>query len=430
MTLTEQALLYWAWQRLQNPRLLPAHVKIYISPSTVPGEGEVKLLEWILRQPHALKKTAGESIAILGGDSDLVLEGLVIPPSISHNVFVLLPDGSTQYLVVSLWETTRALAQFLGHTGTCTGAAFPSSWLPRLRTDLCLLLILNGNDYFPKLRGSSGFSKVFHAYLRTLQEWIKDSHHPPAFLVDPEPLEYNTPFCLAFFRRLEKVSPPAVLWQRPDTATNRDGRDTPLARFHGLVDSGFFPKPIRWRVGEGELTIDAKQPLVGEQASHRINPGDDNDNEESDEDGEDGDFEDNDDEDEDDDDDDDEDMYMEDGDYEEEEGMGDGDERQPQEKRLTTLRIGKPRTPDFVSYELWQPVTTTAKKAKQKLASMALEDLFGDLDNYYENVDNRDGLNASYPWEVGTVLPTYDATMCSHVPTLTGAIVACLGVPD
>ena len=42
----EQALLYWVWQRLsaRNSCLSVHNVKVFISPSTVAGEGEVKLL--------------------------------------------------------------------------------------------------------------------------------------------------------------------------------------------------------------------------------------------------------------------------------------------------------------------------------------------------------------------------------------------------
>ena len=46
MKLTEHCILYWAWQRQQtnNPGHFLSKVKIFISPSTVAGEGEVKLL--------------------------------------------------------------------------------------------------------------------------------------------------------------------------------------------------------------------------------------------------------------------------------------------------------------------------------------------------------------------------------------------------
>ena len=53
----EQTILYWAWQRLSNPRH-PLYnrlrkVKIYVSGSQIAGEGEVKLLEWVMQQLNA-----------------------------------------------------------------------------------------------------------------------------------------------------------------------------------------------------------------------------------------------------------------------------------------------------------------------------------------------------------------------------------------
>ena len=160
MDKAHEALLYWAWQRFDISKSKLANVKIYISPSTVPGEGEVKLLDWLLQAggdglQHLKKRNErrkgigggkiilqGESVAIYGGDSDLVLEGLVIPPTITHNVFVILPSGKKSNYVVSLWQTTLTLAQFLGDN-------FDQNSIMRVRTDLVLLLIMNGNDYLP-----------------------------------------------------------------------------------------------------------------------------------------------------------------------------------------------------------------------------------------------------------------------------------------
>ena len=78
-----------------------------------------------------------------------------------HNVFVLLPDGNQRYLSVSLCETTRTLGRYLPPHASSTTTEF----VIKVRTDLVLLLILNGNYYLPKLRGSSGFNKLVHSYL-------------------------------------------------------------------------------------------------------------------------------------------------------------------------------------------------------------------------------------------------------------------------
>jgi len=279
----ESAFLYWAWQRLSNRRSRLSYtgdidkdgkgsrsgVRVYISPSAVPGEGEVKLLDWLYQASAARVVLPSHSVAILGGDSDLVVQGLVVPPSVTHNVFVILPqDGKGRFShCISLWETTRTLAAYL--------PKLRGEDIMRVRTDLVLLLIMNGNDYLPKLRGSSGFNKLFHTYLRLLKEWldgggdkvdisgedsptaVKDrnpehsphphgTRRPRPFLVDPDCLEFNVPFCLAFFRRLAaqepKLAPVDMMgeWRKYSI--------TPLSGLNNLVDGGFLPRPIGWEV--------------------------------------------------------------------------------------------------------------------------------------------------------------------------------------
>lgn len=245
----ENALIYWAWQRLSQRKGALAGVRIYLSPSIAPGEGEVKLLDWLRASgsPESNVVLPGHSVAILGGDSDLVLEGLIIPPSITHNVFVLLPDDGrrsdgtrNQAFCVSLWETTRSLARFL--------PGMTEEDLVQVRTDLVLLLIMNGNDYLPKLRGSSGFDKLFGSYLRLLRNWLDDgkgsagAKRSRPFLVDPDTLEFNLPFCLAFFHKLAVTEPHLVTadvmvdWKRYSV--------TPLSQLNNLVEAKFLPGPI------------------------------------------------------------------------------------------------------------------------------------------------------------------------------------------
>jgi len=323
MEKAKDACLYWAWQRLSNPRGPLSKVKIYVSPSTVPGEGEVKLLDWLIqagsmggqdRLEHEKttygptdnvtsnqrndnhghlsrrnKKEArhqsrqrivqpGHSVAILGGDSDLVLEGLAIPPAITHNVFVILPAGGKKSYAVSLWETTRTLGRFLyPHLNAVED-------MMRVRTDLVLLLIMNGNDYLPKLRGSSGFNKLFHTYLKLLQSWLKDEHQshrrsdgesqqydrkkdecgdatspeynrdsnthlrdrgrPRPFLVNPDTLEFNIPFCIAFFRKMANLAPSTLATLENMVPYQKSF--TPLSTLNSMVDAGLLPGPARF----------------------------------------------------------------------------------------------------------------------------------------------------------------------------------------
>eukprot|EP00559_Dactyliosolen_fragilissimus_P007545 CAMPEP_0184871610 /NCGR_PEP_ID=MMETSP0580-20130426/40819_1 /TAXON_ID=1118495 /ORGANISM="Dactyliosolen fragilissimus" /LENGTH=678 /DNA_ID=CAMNT_0027374295 /DNA_START=781 /DNA_END=2820 /DNA_ORIENTATION=+ len=184
MERAHDAFLYWAWQRLSNPYGPLTNVRFYISPSTVPGEGEVKLLDWLLQAGCGLQHQEntvsseyflkhegivqrGDSVAIMGGDADLVLEGLVIAPRITHNLYVILPSTRSQSYAVSLWETTRTLSYLLGPN-------LDPNDMMRVRMDLVLLLIMNGNDYLPKLRGSLGFNLLFNTYMKLLKVWLKE----------------------------------------------------------------------------------------------------------------------------------------------------------------------------------------------------------------------------------------------------------------
>lgn len=267
MDAAREAVLYWAWQRMSNPRHPISRCRIYISPSSVPGEGEVKLLDWLVQAGNDIERRGQgssvngskasfkrvvqphDSVAFIGGDSDLVLEGLIISPSITHNVFVILPDGNRVSYAVSLWETTRTLERFLQ-------PYLHISDIMRVRTDLVLLLIMNGNDYLPKLRGSSGFNKLFHTYLRLLRQWLKDGYPlhkghdsyvndvPRPFLIDPDSLEFNLPFCIAFFEELAKSAPDNLA--EPGDIRPIQQSITPLSYLYSMVDSGFLPKPAKF----------------------------------------------------------------------------------------------------------------------------------------------------------------------------------------
>jgi 5'-3' exonuclease len=387
MKLTEQALIYWAWQRLQRNSKSPLvnGVNIYISPSTVAGEGEVKLLEWILQ-----KQPRGGSLAILGGDSDLVLEGLIIPPQLTHNVFVLLPDGNKQYLSVSLWETTRALAQFLPHLS--------SQDLLHVRTDLVLLLILNGNDYFPKLRGCSGFNKVFHPYLRLVKEWHSGDEKSKACLVDPDTLEYNLDFCIAFFQQLASNAPPRNLLKMNTSSEREKEAISALSQLHNFVDSGFLPQPVRWKVIKSinDDDMDQNESLDDEEES--------DDNDENGEEEEEESFYDDDDVDE-------EDVY---GSTEEDKTSVNGSNSSKEAakdgvSKLVRMTLGNPKTPDdYYKYEVWHNGTDPVRDAKQRLAIMALDEFLGT--DYAEKGDGDTDLNdetgfpgittSGYEWEI------------------------------
>jgi 5'-3' exoribonuclease 2 len=223
MKSVEQALLYWAWQRLSNRNsCLPEGVHVYISPSSVPGEGEVKLLEWLYRHtshPHQIN----ESVAFLGGDADLVVEGLMLN---RPNVFCLLPHVKRQYSCVSVWQLTRDLARKAGVRSL--------NELPQRRLDWVLLILLNGNDYVNKLRGSSGFNSVLKAYHKVLR------HHPNGGLVDIESLEFQLDFCIEFF---QEISQNLIPFGDPD-----DAFSTILNKLYQYAAAGYLPQPVKFEI--------------------------------------------------------------------------------------------------------------------------------------------------------------------------------------
>jgi 5'-3' exoribonuclease 2 len=392
LRLAEQAILYWAWQRLDSRSvsspLGQGSVKVFLSPSEVPGEGEVKLLEWIYKKPRR-----GESIAIVSGDSDLVLEALLVPIQSTHNVFVMWPgssgkskagkgksgNSSKQYICVGLYETTRRLQELVPNISVQN--------LMRLRTDLVLLLLLNGNDYLPKLRGSSGFNKLFGNYVRMQQEQFNGGWSKPLFLIDPDSLEFQLDNCINYFRRLAESArnhfPPEGR-QKPTSVLRNQSSHSPLQRLRTFSDAGYIPKPIQFCAvyRSSREVINGAVAGTAEVSDEEVVEEADLSSDDVDEDG------------------------IEDDD----EARGDDYESGDDEDEVTAadkvdeilvqLRLGVPGTDDSYMYEIWCPHNLPRKDAKQELARMALSDIL-DLeeedDDYAEGA--RDG-GGYYDWEL------------------------------
>lgn len=50
-------------------------VSFYVSGASVPGEGELKCIDWV---KHMCSSGTEESTVIIGGDADLILQGLAL----------------------------------------------------------------------------------------------------------------------------------------------------------------------------------------------------------------------------------------------------------------------------------------------------------------------------------------------------------------
>jgi len=354
MDRANNALLYWAWQRMLTVGSPLSKVSIYISSSISPGEGEIKIIDWIIQ-----KRPKG-TVGIIGGDSDLVLEGLLIPPSIcTHNVFVLLPDMNKKYQVVSIWETTRHMAQLLPQV--------EAKDIMHARTDLALLLMLNGNDYLPKLRGSSGFDRVFQSYITVVKKWLKKGHNRP-FLIDPQSLVFNREFAIQFFFMLKSTSSRSSLDSPNFMANQFNPILSPLGQLNNLVSSRFMPKPMRWK-----MLLNA---AGGDEEEN-----DDEDDEEEDEDEEDDTF----------------------GDEEEDDDDLDEDDSLfslNMNPRMLRLTIGKKGSKDYRCYETKHAIYSKIKDTKNELATIALDDLMGP--DYIKTTlnDTSYATLSTYDWEI------------------------------
>lgn len=174
-------------------------VKFYISGANVPGEGELKCIDWLKQTSNPGSE---ESAVIVGGDADLVLQGLALsevsaqqhvcfsthhyfmcmlhtvaievgmkmrvfhlisfvgptalPRALSwhcqvKNTFICSQKDDGSFRLSSIWEVVRSLDEL-----------FPGQ-SEFVRNDLAVLVMLNGNDYLPKVRGVS-FNNCFRSY--------------------------------------------------------------------------------------------------------------------------------------------------------------------------------------------------------------------------------------------------------------------------
>lgn len=422
MQTMESAILYWAWQRLQSQgrpssRLLPK-VRIYISSSQVPGEGEIKLLEWINNHRRQLARRPGQSIALIGGDADLLLEAMVIPPSWTHNVFVLRPEESernTQKGInsesasskqlsknkkwqnrknimhcTSLWEMTLSLDDYCQNNipkEHYNPTANPDhlNLLLQIRTDMVLLFMLNGNDYLPRVV-AVGFRGVLKSYLTLLERWIQRTGSiENVGLVDPNTLNFRSDFCAEFFHILGRNAPSErERWK----SVKYSQRRTYQSIVNDMSAIGFLPSPVKFEFvgssinGEDGIEVPELDLIAEDEQDDAYN----NDDEEEDDD--------------DDDDDVDDDEEEEDDEDEEIGSIGDIDELLVDESggQVMQLALGNKKEADYHTYNVRVGGSSpkAIQKAKKALSRMALKE-FSLLD--YVQKDG-DSIGTDYDWEI------------------------------
>lgn len=401
----ESAILYWAWQRLQSQgkpysRLLP-RVRIYVSSSLVPGEGEIKLLEWINNYRGHLSRNPGQSIALIGGDADLLLEAMVIPPSWTHNVFVLRPEEAMNpnnkgndnnssspnnssppktkrfrkkiMHCTSLWEMTLSLDD---HCRKSIPKEYynpeenpeDQNLLLQIRTDMVLLLMLNGNDYLPRVV-AVGFRGVLMSYLALLEEWIKrKGTSQNVGLVDPNTLNFRSDFCADFFHILGRNAPST---RERNRSVKNSTQKTYQSMLNDMSAIGFIPTPLKFRI-VGDGSNDEKGIDEVDVQDQEIEAEDD--------------------------------LYDEDDDEEDDDDQEDleGDAK-PHSDAEMQLVLGKKNEDDYYEYSVRVNTKSSKsiKKGKGALSKMVLEEF--DLLEYIDGADNIEGKD--YEWEIEVPAP-------------------------
>ena len=132
-------------------------IEFYVYPTTLPGEGEIKLLEKLIENGN---KNLNASHLIVGNDADLVVIGMGIINI--HKIDVLIKT-KTKYDTVQIDTLIKEVSSKVGNIKISNIDIIKT--LP-LRQDFAVLSMMMGNDYLPKL-GCGKFNSLWNAYEKT-----------------------------------------------------------------------------------------------------------------------------------------------------------------------------------------------------------------------------------------------------------------------
>ena len=191
-----------------------------------------------------------------------------MPPSVTHNINILLPRElrKTSFYIASMWDTTKMLAKYLtgekiyGNPNArksktrVNNKSITLDITNRAKMDLVLLVIMNGNDYLPKVRGvSGGFDSFFASYFKLVKAHLKsneESSDQSSFLINmnkDSKLSINVPFALKYFQKMLSYEPPEIARLIED-GSEIDTTQYQLGILHNLCDAKMLPSPIRIQI--------------------------------------------------------------------------------------------------------------------------------------------------------------------------------------
>eukprot|EP01114_Cavostelium_apophysatum_P023636 TRINITY_DN8968_c0_g1_i1.p1 TRINITY_DN8968_c0_g1~~TRINITY_DN8968_c0_g1_i1.p1 ORF type:complete len:512 (-),score=99.65 TRINITY_DN8968_c0_g1_i1:1300-2835(-) len=145
MSKLKEYLVCYACYLLQKEEYANIHVEI--SGAEVPGEGEIKIAEYILRTNKTSDAQGGDKYLIHSSDSDAILIAI---STLSENVEVLTNKESM------FFSTGKMMDYFRGVDPTRPA---------RVAYDFILACILNGNDYLPEM-ARLPFARLWKQYRR------------------------------------------------------------------------------------------------------------------------------------------------------------------------------------------------------------------------------------------------------------------------
>eukprot|EP01080_Neovahlkampfia_damariscottae_P001850 gene1850-991_t len=159
-------------------RLKYSNTKFFISGADCLGEGEFKIFEHM----KTLNQTKSENILVVGSDSDLILFGM---KNLKKKKIFILKEKD------NLFNTFEIKHELLKRKKK--GMENGSEHGNRTVDDFIFLTLLNGNDYFPKLKGIN--------YVSTLENYLKSKK----YLIHFNPIESTISIDWDFFFEILKV---------------------------------------------------------------------------------------------------------------------------------------------------------------------------------------------------------------------------------
>lgn len=121
-------------------------IKTYYSSSKENNEGEIKLFEWLVKNPDS--EVLQNNICVCGNDADLIVLALASRPLVDMYIY-------TEYTYLSLSKLIENLAKIVP-------SKFNYNWHP-VRMDFVLLSLFQGNDYNDTI---SHFKILLKSYIK------------------------------------------------------------------------------------------------------------------------------------------------------------------------------------------------------------------------------------------------------------------------